>query len=262
MSSKDENLVEGKPQSPANETEGGCTGPAPASIQEQPEVVEATPVETVPGLLELIYGVLFEPAVTMKKVAQRPPLLSAFLIITIIGVFGALMGILTASRVLGDDLRATPLAYLAPAIQALTPLAAILGLIWGYVKWFSYSAIIHLVADLLGGRGGARGVFALVALAGLPSIFMIPVQFLTYYFGPGHTPVQVLVGLTGLGVWVWSVILLVIGLREVHGLSTGRTLLVVFSPYLVLLLLLLLLLAILIIFAASLPFGIPFPGYL
>lgn len=261
MNSKEENLAEGQPHSPAHETDGGLTGPVPVTIQEKPEVAEAPPGEAVPGLLELIYGVLFEPAVTMKKVAQRPPLLSAFFIITMIGLFGALMGILTASRVLGDDLRDTPLAHLAPAIQALAPLAAILGLIWGYAKWFAYSAIIHLIADLLGGRGGARGVFALVALAGLPSLFMIPVQFLTYYFGPGHTPVQILVGLTGLGVWIWSVILLVIGLREVHSLSTGRSLLVVFSPYLVLLLMLLLLLAILVVFAASLPFGIPFPGY-
>ena len=99
-------------------------------------------------------------------------------------------------------------------------------------------------------------------LAGLPAILLIPVQFLAYQFGGQSAPAAALAGLAGLAVWMWGIVLLVIGLKQVHGLSTGRSLLVIFSPYLALGLLLAILLAAVIIFAASLPLGLGhFPGY-
>lgn len=229
---------------------GGFSGYGPDPDDASPEGANSG----VPGFLELVYGVLFEPVGTMKKVARRPPLVSTALIVAILSFFGALMGILTASRVLAEGLPAA-LEQFIPAIRALAPLGAVSGLFWGYLKWFGYSAILHLSADLLGGRGGARGVFAVVGLAGLPALLTIPVQLLSYLYGPESTVVAVLVSLAALSVWVWGFILLVIGLREVHGLSTGRTVLVILSPYLALALLLLILLAFIAFVIASLPFA-------
>jgi len=211
--------------------------------------------------LELVYGVLFEPGKTMKKVAARPPLGLTALVVTIISLIGAVMGLLTVSKVLNQSLHAMAMEQFLPGLRAMAPLGAVFGLLWGYVKWFGHSAIIHLAAELLGGRGSARGVFAAVGLAWLPAIFMIPIQFLNYWLGTGKLAVTILVGLAGLAVGIWSIILMVIGLREVHGLSTGRSVLVVFSPILALLMLGILMIITLVAIAASMPDRMHLPGY-
>lgn len=216
--------------------------------------------DAFPGFLELVYGVLFEPGKTMKKVAERPPLGLAALVVTILSLLGTAMGLLTASSVLDQSPHAAAMEQFFPAVRALVPLGAVFGFLWGYVKWFGYSAILHLAAELLGGRGNARGVFAAAGLAGLPSIFMIPVQFLTYWFGTGNWAVTLLVVLAGLAVGIWSAVLLVIGLKQVHGLSTGRSVFVVFSPILALVALGVLMIAALVAIAASMPARMHFPG--
>lgn len=217
--------------------------------------------EPFPGFLELVYGVLFEPRKAMKKVAERPPLGQAVLVVTIITLLGAVMGLLTMSKVISQSFHTMAMDQYLPGLRAFAPLGVILGLLWGYAKWFGYSAIMHLAADLLGGRGSARGVFAAAGLAGLPSIIMIPVQFLSYWFGAGSMTVTILVGLAGLAVGVWSIVITVIGLKQVHGLSTGRSVLVVLSPALAILALLIFAIIALVVIASSMPGMTVFPGY-
>lgn len=232
-----------------------------ASSPGHPGPTGAPPVGgTFSGFLELVYGVLFEPVQTMRKVAERPPLVLTVLIVTILSLLGTLMGLLTASKVVGQSLLSASMGQLAPVVQALIPLGAVLGLLWGYLKWLGYSAVLHLIADLLGGRGSARGVFAAAGLAVLPSILLVPVEFMAYRFASG-AGATTLTGLASLAVAVWSLVLLVIGVREVHGLSNGRAALVVFSPLLAFALLIILILAALVFVAASLPAGMHFPGY-
>ncbi|OPY59696.1 MAG: Yip1 domain protein [Pelotomaculum sp. PtaU1.Bin035] len=214
-----------------------------------------------PDFLELVYGVLFDPVKTMESVARRPPAGFAFLIVTILGVLGVTTGLLTVSRVFAASLPGAGLGQFLPAVRALAPLGVIFGLLWGYVKWFAYSAVVHLAAELLGGRGSARGVFAAAGLSGLPSIFMVPVDLLAYWLGAGKLAVTILVGLAGLAALIWSATLLVIGLMQVHGLTAGRSVLAVLSPFLAAIALGVLIVAALAAVAASLPAGTHFPGY-
>jgi hypothetical protein len=189
-----------------------------------------------PGFLEIVYGVLFEPVRTMKKVAENPPLTAALLSFTIISLLGAVMGLLAFSKFISQGHDAG-IAQLLPGAQVLVPAGLIIGLIMSYIKWFCYSAIINLVAELLGGRGTARGVFAAFGLAGLPLILIIPFQFLAYWYGTGVSAVTVLLMLVWLVLGMWSGIIFVIGIREVHALSTGRSVLVLLIPCLALVLL-------------------------
>lgn len=217
--------------------------------------------EPFPGFLELVYGVLFEPVKTMKRVAERPPLGTVALVVTILILLSSIMGFLTFSRVLDQSMHAAAMEQLLPGIQALAPFWAVFSFLLGYVKWFVYSSVLHLVADLLGGRGSARGVFAAAGLAGLPSILIIPFQFLGYWYGMGKLAVTVILGLAGLAVGIWNIILLVIGLKAVHDLSTGRSVLTVITPYLALALFMLLMVVALVVAAVSLPFKANLPGY-
>lgn len=217
--------------------------------------------ERFPGFLELVYGIFFEPRPTMQKVARRPPLGQAALVVTILNVLGTGAWFLTAAGVLGRELDAASLSFFAPALQALIPLGAVTVFLWGYLKWFAYSSFISLAAELLGGLGRAGGVMAASGLAGLPAVLLIPVQLLTYGTIAENLAGNMLTGLAGLAVAIWSMVLNVIGVREVHSLSTGRSLLAVLSPYLALLAFFILLLAALVMGAAALPSSVPLWDY-
>ena len=97
-------------------------------------------------------------------------------------------------------------------------------------------------------------------LAGLPAVLLVPVQLLTL------EPVLIAWPETcsqGWLVWlaIWSAVLNIIGVREVHSLSIGRSLLAVLSPYMALLVFSILLLAALVMAAAALPSGVPLWNY-
>jgi len=211
-----------------------------------------------PDFLELVYGVLFDPVETMGIVAKRPPVGLVFLVFTILSVSGVTVGLLAASQALTTGLYDAGLKHFLPVSRTLIPLGVIFGLFWVYLKWFGYSAFIHLVAELLGGRGAATGVFAVVGLAGLPAVFMVPVNLLSYWLGTGGL---IIIVLAGLATGIWSAVLLVIGLKQVHGLTTGRSVLVVLSPFLTLLALAIIMIAALVAVAASLPAGMRNPGF-
>lgn len=180
------------------------------------------------GVLDIVYGVLFDPVRTFAGLARRPPAGAAVIIFIVLNLAEALMGLLTTPRYFGE----MPVPGF-PGMEAFThsllPLFSAGGFIFSVVKWFFMAGLLHLLAELLGGRGDARGVFVVYGVAGLPAVFMFPVDIILALFRAGSA-VLFFSGLLGLGVFVWSVVLLIIGVREVHRFSTGRATLAVLMP--------------------------------
>jgi len=71
----------------------------------------------------------------------------------------------------------------------------------------------------------------------------------------------VLLLLAGLAVEIWSSVVLVIGIREVYRLSTGRSVLVFFIPFLALFLLLVLSVTAVSLIFSVFPLNTDIPGY-
>ncbi|MBE0466505.1 MAG: YIP1 family protein, partial [Candidatus Desulforudis sp.] len=113
---------------------------------------------------------------------------------------------------------------------AVGPYLILAGFFLWYIKWLGYGAILHLTAQLLDGKGGPKGTLVAYGLAGLPAILMLPVEGLMVFTDPGETTASTILGLFSLAVFIWSVVLLVLGLREMHRLSTGRAVTVVLAP--------------------------------
>lgn len=228
----------------------------------EPEIIaSAGGFQHSPDILELIYGLLFDPAKTMVIVSRKPPLGVAFLIVTITTILGLISGYFAASQVFIASLTGAGFGPMPGVFKALLPVGALFGLCWGYLKWFGLSAIIHLAAGLLGGRGNAAGVFTFVGLANMPSIFLIPVNLIIYWLGAGKIIFTLLSGLLGLTTVIWTTILLVIGLKQVHGLTTGRSVLVILSPLLLLAVFLILMIVALVALVASQPARVYAPGF-
>lgn len=241
------------------DSEGYVPAVADGPFKTQAQCGYAVKVQPGLGILELVYGLLFDPCKTMVIVARRPPVGIAFLAVSVTGILSLISGYFAASQVFATGFPGTgPEAAVLPA---LLPLVMMLGLFWGYLKWFGFSAILHLAAGLIGGSGTAAGVFALVGLANMPSILLIPVNLFIYWLGAGRIMVALLAGLTGLASAVWTTILLVIGLKQVHGLTTGRSLLVVFAPFLTLAVLVLLFIVVLVMVVAVQPAGMYYSEY-
>ncbi len=179
------------------------------------------------GILELVYGVLFEPVRTFAGMAVNPPVLMALGLVVALNLAEALMGLFTTPLYFRElNLPHIPGFDLARSLLSLVVAG---GFVLGIVKLFFMAGLLHLLAELYGGKGNARSVLAAYALAGLPAAFMIPVQLLASLLAPGMA-IGVITGLLSFGVYVWSVVLLVIGIREVHGFSTGKAALTVFTP--------------------------------
>ncbi len=178
------------------------------------------------GFLELVYGVLFEPVPTFSRVVQRLPLGQAFLIFTLVNVAVAIMNGLLAARFLHPH----PAGQAALVMKALAPVLAVSGLVFQYGKWFFYSAFLHLLAEFFGGRGRARGVWTVAGLASLPAVFLVPLNLLLLLSGLKGPVMSLLVYLLNFLVLVWGAALLVLGIRQEHGLSTSRAVAVVLLP--------------------------------
>lgn len=215
--------------------------------------------ENPPGFLELVYGVLFEPKGAMARVAARPPLGIAALVVTILSLVGAVIFYITLNQVLSDNYSTYGQGWFFPA-TAFLPVAAIFSLVFGFIKWFFYSAILHLAADLLGGRGSARAVFAVVGFSGLPAVFLMPIQLLAVLFFPGSSAIEILLILAAFAMMAWTLALAVIGIKAAHGLSTGRALLSALTPVLSILAVVLVALVSLAALLATVPAKI-LPGY-
>ncbi|KFD41962.1 hypothetical protein DK28_0201880 [Peptococcaceae bacterium SCADC1_2_3] len=193
---------------------------------ENKAISEPTPPEKL-GFLELIYGVLLDPLPTLRQVAVQPPVGLTVLIFTLVSVVNVLSSVLVTTgkgNLIFPGLPQTA----TQAIQALIPVIILLWLVLKYLKWFVCSSVLHLVATLLGSHGNAQGVFAVTGLAILPSLFMVPLNLLLYWMtAPSFT---IIITLLSLLIYIWGIILVIFGLREVYNFSTGRSLLVLFLP--------------------------------
>ncbi|KJS17153.1 MAG: hypothetical protein VR69_06625 [Peptococcaceae bacterium BRH_c4b] len=203
------------PAVPVDETGGH------GSVREEPHANK--------NLLEMIYGVLFDPVETFRGVAASPPIGRVLLIFSVVSVLAAVMGYYLSSRVFRGELYSDT-GPLAGMVDAMIPLMVFGGLIIAFVKWIAYSGLLHLVAEMFGGSGRALGVLAVTGLATIPVILLMPFDLVVVLAG-GQTPLTTIItGLFGLVSLVWGFVLVVLGLREVHGFSTGRALAVALAP--------------------------------
>ncbi len=186
-----------------------------------------SPPEPPMGFLDIIYGVFFDPRATFRRLAARPPFGLAILIFTLVNLAGTLMGALVGYRLtLPPGHPSMGMNWPAPA----APLVAAGGLVFQYVKWVVVSALLHLTAGLLDGKGSAKGILSVTALAALPALVMVPVDLLLLLLDIRGTALTVITASLGLAVLVWGVVLVVLGLMEVYHFSASRALLTVLLP--------------------------------
>lgn len=177
------------------------------------------------GFLELLYGIVFQPGHTLEKVAKEVPLLYSFIIL-----FGVTFVNLMVTYLTLNPRSAIPdeIGMFSSALEQLWPLFATIGisllLVFTLVRWYVSAAILHLTAELLGGKGRAISIFAVLGCITLPTIFMAPLVVLLYAL---NIQSGLMISLP-FGIWVF--VLMIIGLRSTYGFSVARALGTIIIP--------------------------------
>ncbi|MFW0858693.1 MAG: YIP1 family protein [Dehalococcoidia bacterium] len=176
------------------------------------------------GILETLVDVLARPTSTIRSICQQRPIGWAIIVYLVVSLVSTVVMIET-----GDlDLEGMGLPDLGmPAILGGTLIIGILTLV-------IFTALCHLAASLLGGRGGYWGLFSGFGFTALPGIFVAPLAVI------GMLPIVggLLSGLGTFGVSVWSLVLNILAIRENYLVSTGRAILIVLLPAVILIVLL------------------------
>ena len=167
------------------------------------------------GLVELIYGVLFSPTAAFARVSRENQLFNGFVLFLAVTLVSSVVNFIGAR-----DFSDLPPEF-AGAFTEAGPYMGILAAVFAFISWFVQAGILQVFAELLGGKGRALQVLTVLALAGIPKAFAIPFQVLGFFFSGSMISTFLSVAVS-LSVIIWSLALMVIGLREVHGFSTGR----------------------------------------
>ena len=188
------------------------------------------------GIVETLIGVIARPTSTIGSICQQRPIgwaIVVYLVVCLVSAFAAIGLVFHLAGL--PDFGAPPLtaAVDIPGTLVGTPIIGLLTLV-------VFTAIYHLVALVLGGKGSYWGLFSGFAFAALPGIFSAPLAAISLPLGTAGTG---LYGMGTLALTLWVVVLYVIALRENYLVSTGRAILLFLLPVIILPLLLGLLVA-------------------
>lgn len=197
------------------------------------------------GIADLVYGILFNPTATFRQISEEPPLFYGFVIFVTVVVLTSIV-----SALVPVEISEVPPPLADIFVQA-KPLLAIVGAIFTLIFWMVQAGVLHLFAELLGGRGRATGVLTALALADIPTVMVIPLQIISY-FTTGTFLGSFLTVSSSLIMFFWVLALTVIGLREIHQLSTGRAVAALLAPMGMFLLIIIILTIIILGFAVNL----------
>jgi len=122
----------------------------------------------------LIYGVLFNPVNTFRRISENPPLLHGFLIFFGVVTLTSLTNTLIPPNI-------SDVAELNTVLARTRPLIGIVGALISLIGWFLGAGLFQLLAEFFGGKGRAVGVLTVLALAGIPKVLVIPFQVINYF---------------------------------------------------------------------------------
>lgn len=163
----------------------------------------------------MVYDVLFQPTIGMRNIAERKNVgqsLVVFFLSILLPIWALYFGLKTAAM--------SPMINMVIGMKVFGSLA----------MWIVGAAIWHLVAEFLGGRGTAMGLFAALGFAHIPRIFIVPLWALIAVMPEsGKT---LLMAVSVLSIMFWSLSLDIVAIKEVHQLSAAKALLVILTPML------------------------------
>ena len=212
-----------------NFTDGNDKEPE-VEVEVEPQSKQEDNHEKIP-VGELLYGVIFQPNKTFPLFRYYQPWGWAMVFLFVVNLVTILLAFLNLSS---NDI----LLSLPPSLAgALEPMRASMGV---YASIFFYPltimlfaiqvSILHFLAELVGGSGQVLGLFSALAFIQIIGMLSAVVKVFTSLLA--NSGMLFFLPL-GLAMGIWQLILSTIAIREIYLLSTGRSLLVIFLPVII-----------------------------
>jgi hypothetical protein len=168
------------------------------------------------SIFDDLYDVIFQPFAAMNRIAVNRQLSHSFLVALIsicIPVVASMLGV--SGR--------TNLHFVGVIV--------LLAVVTGFILWAGGAAVWNLIAELLGGRGSAYGLFCALGYAFVPAAAFVPCWVLAAVMPAPVT--GLLLGIALLAAWAWTILLIIAAVKGAHGISTSRSILVLLVPALI-----------------------------
>lgn len=169
------------------------------------------------AILEDIYDVLFHPRSALGRIAAEKKLAASLTVV----LFSVLIPVW-----------AIHLGLQAAGSPGPLSLIIVFQVFASMIAWLAGTAVWHLCAELLGGRGSAVSLLTAFGFAHFPRIFIVPLWVLATLLP--DTVIPFFMVLTGLAVAIWTLYLEVLAISAVHEISRAKAVLVFLTPMLVL----------------------------
>ncbi len=185
--------------------------------------------------LDDFFDVLLKPAAGFKRLAEGKNIYAGLLIYLGVVIISNLSSMNTVhpgeiARDMEQAGLVLPASFIGSLPQVLPFLSIITVLTFGPAFFLGRAALVSLSAALLKGEGDVRSLGLVFGYAQLPYILIAPASLLSRVVNFEF------LGVVSAAIFIWVIVLRVIALRSVYNLSTGRSILAVFLPFLVVLL--------------------------
>ncbi|QGU00702.1 hypothetical protein SYNTR_2108 [Candidatus Syntrophocurvum alkaliphilum] len=186
------------------------------------------------SLTDRLYGIIFEPAKTLKIISEEKPVSQALIVFLVVIIFNAVVN-QSIDSVVGNNN-----VHQLAAIQDFVWIFSLFAIIIAVVLLFVQAGLYSLLGDVIYSQQNGRGLLASLSFAHVPGVL-----------GPALYYAGVLAGINWLGailslaVSIWVLILQVLAVRESLGLYTYQAVFIFLLPVLVMILLLVVILVVL-----------------
>jgi hypothetical protein len=204
-------------------------------------------------LMERIIGMITHPKETIEDISKNPYIEEAVLVVGITSVFYAISAYLMQSKIIYDyvDMDVSGLETLKLITTVMPIIMALIGV---FVMWIIAAGVVHLIAVGLGGEGKFNQMLVVYGYAYIPIMISTVVGIILMNFvdpititisstgAPNNSMVDFMSDplyqasmVSGTLLKLWSIGLVFMGVRHIHGLSGNRALIAVALPLLSLL---------------------------
>lgn len=165
------------------------------------------------NFLENIYGILFTPQKTIGEIIETQPVWQAFSIIVVLSIASAILG------------QKTGFGGVYDFIFFFGNIAAIF--ISSLIIWLTLAGFFEITARIFSDENNFRKLLSLMGFSLLPWILTAPLMLIKI-----NLPLIITSIILEIFVWVWSIVLIFLSVKQVYNLSIKKTLLFFVMPIL------------------------------
>lgn len=165
------------------------------------------------NFLENIYGILFDPKNTINRLIETQPVWQAFSIIVVLSIASALLGQKTGFTGMYDFI------FFVGNILAV--------FISSLIIWFTLAGFFEITARIFKDENNFKKLLSLMGFSLLPWILTAPLMLIKV-----NLTLIIISIVLEIIVWIWSIFLIFLSVKQVYNLSVKKTLLFFVMPIL------------------------------